>query len=60
MQIDDAIMQKKFSNKTISNNKKYFLGIQSEVRDGNIFLSGKVDDPEEKIKITKWPGRQMV
>ena len=34
-------------------NKKYFLSVQSEVRDGNIFLSGKVDDPEEKIRITK-------
>ena len=33
--------------------KKYFLSIQSEVRDGNIFLSGKVEEPEEKIKITK-------
>ena len=33
--------------------KKYFLSISSEVRDGNIFLSGKVDEPEEKIKITK-------
>ena len=33
--------------------KKYFLSIKSEVRDGNIFLSGKVDEPEEKIKITK-------
>ena len=33
--------------------KKYFLSIQSEVRDGNIFLSGKVNEPEEKIKITK-------
>ena len=34
-------------------NKKYFLSIQSEVLDGRIFLSGKVDEPEEKIKITK-------
>ena len=33
--------------------KKYFISIQSEVRDGNIFLSGKVNEPEEKIKITK-------
>ena len=33
--------------------KKYFLSIQSEVLDGRIFLSGKVDEPEEKIKITK-------
>ena len=33
--------------------KKYFISIQSEVLDGRIFLSGKVDEPEEKIKITK-------
>ena len=33
--------------------KKYFLTVSSEVRDGNIFLSGKVEEPEEKIKITK-------
>ena len=33
--------------------KKYFLSIKSEVRDGNIFISGKVEEPEEKIKITK-------
>ena len=33
--------------------KKYFLAIQTEVIDGRIFLSGKVDRPEEKIKITK-------
>ena len=33
--------------------KKYFLTVQSEVIDGRIFLSGKVDEPEEKIKITK-------
>ena len=53
MQIDDTIMQKNLSARLALNNKKYFLSIQSEVRDGNIFLSGKVDEPEEKIKITK-------
>ena len=53
MQIDDTIMQKNLSARLALVDKKYFLSIQSEVRDGNIFLSGKVDEPEEKIKITK-------
>ena len=53
MQIDDTIMQKNLSARLILMEKKYFLSIQSEVIDGRIFLSGKVDEPEEKIKITK-------
>ena len=53
MQIDDTIMQKNLSARLALTNKKYFLSVQSEVIDGRIFLSGKVEDPEEKIKITK-------
>ena len=53
MQIDDTIMQKNLSTRLALQDKKYFLSIQSEVLDGRIFLSGKVDEPEEKIKITK-------
>ncbi len=53
MQIDDTIMQKNLSARLALKEKKYFLTIQSEVIDGRIFLSGKVDRPEEKIKITK-------
>jgi osmotically-inducible protein OsmY len=53
MQIDDTIMQKNLTARLALANKKYFLAIQSEVLDGRIFLSGKVDEPEEKIKITK-------
>ena len=53
MQIDDTIMQKNLSARLALAEKKYFLTIQSEVRDGNIFLSGKVEEPEEKIEITK-------
>tara|TARA_A100001388_G_scaffold237396_1_gene191715 strand:- start:390 stop:968 length:579 start_codon:yes stop_codon:yes gene_type:complete len=53
MQIDDTIMQKNLSARLALADKKYFVSIQSEVRDGNIFLSGKVREPEEKIKITK-------
>ena len=53
MQIDDTIMQKNLSARLVLADKKYFLSIQSEVIDGRIFLSGKVDKPEEKIKIPK-------
>ena len=53
MQIDDTIMQKNLSARLALVNKKYFLSVQSEVLDGRIFLSGKVEEPEEKIKITK-------
>jgi osmotically-inducible protein OsmY len=53
MQIDDTLMQKNLSARLALSDKKYFLTIQSEVLDGRIFLSGKVDEPEEKIKITK-------
>ena len=53
MQIDDTIMQKNLSARLALKDKKYFLSIQLEVIDGRIFISGKVDEPEEKIKITK-------
>ena len=53
MQIDDTIMQKSLSARLVLVDKKYFISIQSEVLDGRIFLSGKVDETEEKIKITK-------
>ena len=53
MQIDDTIMQKNLSARLALSDKKYFLSVQSEVLDGRIFLSGKVDNAEEKIKITK-------
>ena len=53
MQIDDTIMQKNLSARLALTDKKYCLSIQSEVIDGRIFISGKVDEPEEKIKITK-------
>ncbi len=53
MQIDDTIMQKNLSARLALAEKKYFLSIQTEVLDGRIFLSGKVDEPEEKIKVTK-------
>jgi len=52
-QIDDSIMQKNLSARTLLLDKKYFLSVKSKVLDGRIFLTGKVDDPEEKLKITK-------
>ena len=53
MQIDDTIMQKNLSARLALTDKRYFISIQSEVLDGRIFLTGKVDEPEEKIQITK-------
>ena len=53
MQIDDTIMQKNLVARLSLTEKRYFLNIQVEVLDGRIFLSGKVNEPEEKIKITK-------
>ena len=52
-QIDDSIMQKNLTARILLIDKKYFLSIKSKVLDGRIFLKGKVDDPEEKLKITK-------
>ncbi len=53
MQIDDTLMQKNLVTRLTLNEKKYFLYVQVEILDGRIFLTGKVDEPEEKIKITK-------
>jgi osmotically-inducible protein OsmY len=52
-QIDDSIMQKSLTARIIAKDKKYFLPIKSKVIDGRIFLTGKVDSPEEKLQITK-------
>ena len=52
-QIDDSIMQKNLTTRVLVLNKKYFLSVKSKVLDGRIFLTGKVDDPEEKLKLTK-------
>tara|TARA_B100000579_G_C22687564_1_gene783363 strand:+ start:135 stop:725 length:591 start_codon:yes stop_codon:yes gene_type:complete len=53
MQIDDSIMQKNLAARLALVEKKYLLYISTKVLDGNIFLSGKVDEPEEKLKIIK-------
>ena len=52
-QIDDSIMQKTISAKILAKDKKYFLSVKTKVLDGRIFITGKVDDPEEKLIITK-------
>ena len=53
MQIDDSIMQKNLATRLTLTDKKYLVYISTKVLDGNIFLSGKVDEPEEKLKIIK-------
>ncbi len=52
-QIDDNLMQKNLTARLILSDKKYLLTINTKVLDGRIFLTGKVEDPEEKLKITK-------
>jgi len=52
-QIDDNIMQKSLSSRLLLKDKKYILSINLKVLDGRIFITGKVDDPEEKLIITK-------
>ena len=52
-QIDDSIMQKNLSARILLVDKNYFLTVKTKVIDGRIFITGKVDDPEEKLKLTK-------
>jgi len=52
-QIDDSIMQKNLSARILLLDKKYLLSVSSKILDGRIFITGKVDNPEEKLKITK-------
>tara|TARA_A100000164_G_C21773857_1_gene707572 strand:- start:21 stop:614 length:594 start_codon:yes stop_codon:yes gene_type:complete len=52
-QIDDSIMQKNLSTRIILLDKKYLISVNSKVLDGRIFLTGKLEDPEEKLKLTK-------
>ena len=52
-QIDDSIMQKNLATRILLIDKDYFLSVKTKVLDGRIFLTGKVDDPEEKLKLTK-------
>ena len=52
-QIDDSIMQKSLSARILLFDKKYILSVKSKVLDGRIFFTGKVDNPEERLKLTK-------
>ena len=52
-QIDDSIMQKSLQTRLVLTEKKYLVKLSVKVLDGRIFLRGKVDEPEEKLKITK-------
>tara|TARA_B100000575_G_scaffold293013_1_gene303099 strand:- start:694 stop:1287 length:594 start_codon:yes stop_codon:yes gene_type:complete len=52
-QIDDSIMQKTISAKILAKDKKYLISVKTKVMDGRIFITGKVDKPEEKLLITK-------
>ena len=52
-QIDDTLMQKNLATRILVKDKKYLLSVKSKVLDGRIFLTGKVDSPEEKLILTK-------
>ena len=52
-QIDDSIMDKSLDTRLLAMNKNYFVSIKTKVLDGRIFITGKVDSIEEKLKITK-------
>ena len=52
-QIDDSIMDKNLDTRLLLLNKNYFLSVKTKVLDGRIFITGKIDNPEEKLKITK-------
>ena len=52
-QIDDSVMQKNLAARLVIRDKNYLLSLSTKVLDGRIFLTGKVDNPEEKLQITK-------
>ena len=52
-QIDDSVMQKNITTRLLLRDKSYLLSVSTKVLDGRIFLTGKVDNPEEKLQITK-------
>ena len=52
-QIDDSVMQKNLAVRLLSRDKTYLLSVNTKVLDGRVFLTGKVEDPEEKLQITK-------
>ena len=52
-QIDDSVMQKNLGARLILKDKNYLLTVKTKVLDGRIFITGKVNNPEEKLQITK-------
>ena len=52
-QIDDSVMQKNLSARMILKDKSYLVSVSTNVLDGRIFLTGKVEKPEEKLQLTK-------
>ena len=52
-QIDDSVMQKNLLGRLILKDKSHLLSLKAKVLDGRIFLTGKVENPEEKLQITK-------
>ena len=52
-QIDDSVMQKSLAARLALRDKSYILTVSTKVLDGKIFVTGKVNDPEEKLQITK-------
>ena len=52
-QIDDSVMHKNLATRLVLRDKKYLLSVSTKVLDGKIYLTGKVDNPEEKLQITK-------
>jgi osmotically-inducible protein OsmY len=52
-QIDDSVMQKNLAARLLLRDKKYLLSVSTKVLDGRIFLTGKIEDPEEKLQLTK-------
>ena len=52
-QIDDSVMDKTLDARLLALNKNYFISVKTKIIDGRIFVTGKVNTPEEKLKITK-------
>ena len=52
-QIDDSVMQKNLTARLVLKNKSYLLSVKTKVLDGRVFLTGKVNNPEEKLQLTK-------
>ena len=52
-QIDDSLMQQNLRGKLLSTDKSYIISVKTKVLDGRIFLTGKVNSVEDKLKITK-------